>query len=139
MTRDRDAGGHHRPGPDERAGQAGPQDSSVAADRSTVNPAGFCHGHGLIVVHGNAAFKRLFGSDCIGLPAREGMLGLSRDAFTVMDAVLDRGKPAARWVRYAGGRWRLTVAPRKDPESGETYGVAFHLSREGAPAGRRDG
>ncbi len=27
-----------------------------------------------------------------------------------------------------GGRdWRMTVAPRRDPGTGEVYGVAFHL------------
>jgi hypothetical protein len=47
-----------------------------------------------------------------------------------MDAVLSRGRPAARWVKLNGRRWRLTVAPRNDPGTGETYGVAFHLREE---------
>jgi hypothetical protein len=103
--------------------------AQAADDGSTTNPAGFCHGAGLIVVHGNAAFKRVFGAGCVGLPAREGMVGLSRDGFGVMDAVLARGRPAARWVRMQGSQWRLTVAPRIDPGTGEIYGVAFHLRR----------
>jgi hypothetical protein len=96
-------------------------------DGASVHPAGFCRGQGLIVVYGNAAFQRVFGAACVGMPAREGMVGLSREAFAVMDAVLHRTRPAARWVRLNGAEWRLTVAPRADVDTGETYGVAFHL------------
>ncbi len=97
------------------------------ADGASVHPAGFCQGQGLIVVYGNAAFQSVFGPECVGLPAREGMVGLSRDAFTLMDAVLSLGRPASRWVRLNGRPWRLVVAPRTEMGSGETYGVAFHL------------
>ncbi|MGD0019558.1 MAG: hypothetical protein ABSD62_09930 [Candidatus Limnocylindrales bacterium] len=98
-----------------------------APDGAAVHPAGFCHGPGLIVVHGNPAFRRVFGDGSVGLPAREGMLGLSRTGFTLMDAVLRQGRPLARWVRLAGETWRMTASPRIDPGSGEIYGVAFHL------------
>jgi hypothetical protein len=62
------------------------------------------------------------------------MLGLSSDAFGVMDAVLKRGHAAARWVRLGGEEWRLTVAPRVDPGTAEVYGVHFHLRRRERPA-----
>ncbi len=102
-------------------------DPDQTQDGPATNPAGVCHGAGLIVVHGNPAFKRIFGVGSVGLPAREGMLGLSRTGFTLMDAVIREGRPLARWVRLAGETWRMTAAPRIDPGSGEVYGVAFHL------------
>ena len=37
------------------------------------------------------------------------------------------GRPLARWIRRDDEDWRLTAAPRVDPETAETYGVAFHL------------
>jgi len=80
------------------------------ADGPATNPAGICRGAGLIVVHGNPAFKRVFGEGSVGLPAREGMLGLSRTGFTLMDAVIRQGRPLARWVRLAGETWRMTAA-----------------------------
>lgn len=57
------------------------------------------------------------------------MLDLSADAFAVLDAVYESGRPFARWIRRGGSDWRLTVAPRADPETGEVYGVRFHLRR----------
>lgn len=93
----------------------------------SARPAGFCLGPGHIVVYGNAAFVAAFGARCVGLPAREGMLGLPSAAFAVLDAVFASGRPLARWIARDGEEWRLTAAPRVDPESGETYGVAFHL------------
>jgi len=103
------------------------RDEGEAIDGSQTHPAGFCQGAGLMVVHGNAAFRSVFGADSIGLPAREGMLGLSRTGFTLMDAVMRQGRPLARWVRLSGETWRMTAAPRIDADSGEVYGVAFHL------------
>jgi hypothetical protein len=96
-------------------------------DGPATNPVGICHGPGLMVVHGNPAFKRIFGEGSVGLPAREGMLGLSRTGFTLLDAVIRQGRPLARWVRLGGETWRMTAAPRIDPGTGEVYGVAFHL------------
>ena len=61
------------------------------------------------------------------MPARESLLDLPPSAFTLLDAVLTRGKPLARWIRFGGEEWRMTVAPRMDPGTGEVYGVAFHL------------
>ena len=102
-------------------------ESDQVQDGPSVNPAGICHGPGLIVVHGNPAFKRVFGAGSVGLPAREGMLGLSRTGFTLLDAVIRQGRPLARWVRLSGATWRMTAAPRVDPGNGDVYGVAFHL------------
>jgi hypothetical protein len=68
------------------------------------------------------------------LPARESLVDLPPAAFALLDAVLARGKPLARWIRFAGEDWRMTVAPRTDP-TGEVYGVAFHLrARSDVPA-----
>jgi hypothetical protein len=55
------------------------------------------------------------------------MLGLPPEAFALLDAVLPLDRPAARWVELDGETWRMTVVPRADPETAETYGLAFHL------------
>jgi hypothetical protein len=100
-----------------------PRDATAAP----LRPAGFCVGPGHMVVYGNAAFVAEFGDRCVGLPAREGMLGLPADAFAVLDAVFASGRPLARWIRRDEEDWRFTAAPRVDPETDETIGVAFHL------------
>ena len=80
-----------------------------------------------MIVHGNRAFIEAFGKGCIGQPAREALLDLPPAAFELMDLVYQGGKPlAARIVTPAGER-RLVVAARRDPETGETYGVTTHL------------
>lgn len=94
---------------------------------STTRPAGFTTGPGHLVVHGNPAFRRIFGEASVGLPARECMLDLPLEAFDLLDAVLRTGRPLARWVRRGEGVWRLTATPRRDPATDEVYGVAFHL------------
>jgi hypothetical protein len=86
-----------------------------------------CRGTGHVVVYGNPAFVAAYGAVAVGLPARESLLDLPPRAFALLDAVLRRGKPLARWIQIGGEDWRLTVAPRSDPGTGETYGVAFHL------------
>ena len=83
-----------------------------------------------MVVYGNPALRAAFGDVSVGLPAREGILGLPSEAFTLLDAVYQGGKPLARWIDRDDERWRMTAAPRTDPETGEIYGVSFHL-REG--------
>jgi hypothetical protein len=104
-------------------------EAESAAGGVAAHPAAMCFGAGHLVVYGNAAFVAAFGASSVGLPAREFMLDLSRDAFAVMDAVLASGRPAARWVRLDGEEWRLTVAPRVDPGKAEVYGVHLHLQR----------
>ena len=86
-----------------------------------------CRGPGHIVVYGNPAFVAAFGAGAVGVPARESLLDLPAGAFVLLDAVLTRGKPLARWIRFAGEDWRMTSAPRMDP-TGDVYGVAFHLA-----------
>jgi hypothetical protein len=90
-------------------------------------PAGLCAGPGHMVVYGNPALRAAFGDVSVGLPAREGILGLPTEAFVLLDAVYARGKPLARWIDRDDEAWRMTAAPRIDPETGEVYGVAFHL------------
>jgi hypothetical protein len=99
----------------------------VLASGSTTRPAGLCVGAGHILVHGNAAFVAEYGEASIGLPAREVMVGLPGETFSLLDAVLHRGRPLARWIRRDDEDWRLTAMPRLDPETNLPYGVAFHL------------
>ena len=99
--------------------------ASPPPDRT--NPSAFHLGPGHIIVHGNSAFVNAFGSECMGQPAREAMLALPHEAFELMDLVFARGRPLARRIRLHGREWRLVVAPRRDPETEETYGVASHL------------
>jgi hypothetical protein len=93
----------------------------------TGRPAAFCFGPGHVVVHGNPAFHASFGPWTIGQPAREILVDLPSLAFEVMDQVFAEGRPLAAWLPGREGDWRLTVAPRIDPETDETYGVTFHL------------
>ncbi len=103
-------------------------------------PAGMCLGPGHLVVYGNPAFVATFGRQCIGMPARETMLGLPSEAFELLDAVLADGRPLARWVAIGGEDWRLTAMPRRDVETGLAYGVSFHLRRRSdVPVLRADG
>ncbi len=98
-------------------------------------PAGFCLGRGHRIVHGNPAFEESFGPAAVGLPAREASLELPPAAFELFDAVLAEGRPLAVWLPGEAEDWRLTVAPRVDPETDEVYGVMFHLrARSDVPA-----
>ena len=94
---------------------------------SETRPAGIAHGPGHLVVYGNPAFRAAFGEGAVGLPARETMLDLSGTAFELLDAVYAEGRPLARWISRAGESWRITAIPRRDIETGEVFGVAFHL------------
>lgn len=97
-------------------------------------PAAICLGPGLVVVYGNPAFVAVFGAGAVGVPALEGLVGLPREAMATLDAVLAHGRPLARWITWADGHWRLTVAPRIDLETGQPYGVSLHLRvREDMP------
>jgi hypothetical protein len=86
-----------------------------------------CHGPAHIVVYGNPDLLAYFGSACVNVPAREGLLRMPRAAFALLDAVLVRGKPLARWVSMDGADWRMTAAPMVDIGTGEIYGVRFHM------------
>lgn len=90
-------------------------------------PAAFHLGAGHLIVHGNAAFIASFGSGCVGQPAREALLDLPPAAFELMDMVYRIGKPLACRIDTPAGERRLVVAPRLDPETGESYGVTSHL------------
>ncbi len=93
-------------------------------------PVALLHGPGLRIVHGNPAFVAEFGAVAVGLPAREALVGLPPAVFDVADRVLTLGRPLACWLEVAGMRRRLTVAPRRDPETEEVYGVAIRLASE---------
>ena len=90
-------------------------------------PAGLADGPGHVIVYGNPAFRAAFGDGAIGLPARESLVDLPPEAFALLDAVLDRGRPLARWIRRDDADWRLTARPRREVGTGMVYGVAFHL------------
>jgi PAS domain-containing protein len=98
-------------------------------DLAGPNPAAFHYGQAHMIMHGNPAFLALFGKTSVGMPAREAMTDLPRTAFELMDRVYREGRPLARRVRTPAGERRLVVVPRRDPETGETYGVATHLRR----------
>ena len=90
-------------------------------------PAAFHYGPGHMIMHGNAVFVAMFGQGVVGQPAREAMIGLPAKAFELMDLVYTTGKPGACHVTTNAGEKRLVVAPRRDPETGEIYGVTTHL------------
>jgi len=91
-------------------------------------PTALLYGPGHRIVHGNPAFVAEFGPVAVGLPAREALVGLPPRVFDVADRVLVSGRPLACWLDVAGTRRRLTVAPRRDPETAEVYGVAIRLA-----------
>jgi hypothetical protein len=99
------------------------------ADRHAVagHPAAFHDGAAHVIRWANEPFLTLFGAGLIGLPAREAMPGLDRPGFELMDRVLREGRPLARRVTTPRGPMRLVVVPRRDIETGETYGVTTHL------------
>jgi len=97
-------------------------------------PVALLYGPGQRIVQGNAAFVAEFGANKVGLPAREALLDVPGIAFEVVDRVLAAGRPLACWLEVAGERRRLTVAPRRDPETSEIYGVAIRLAHQGSSA-----
>jgi hypothetical protein len=106
---------------------------SVRLPEAPPWPAAFLLGPAHRIVHGNPAFLDAFGASCVGQPAREALVDLPSAAFRLMDRVLRDGRPLACRLSLRGGDVRLVVAPRQDPETRETYGVAAHLR----PAGLR--
>lgn len=91
------------------------------------HPAAFHEGAAHVIRWANTPFLALFGDGVVGLPAREAMTGLGRGGFELMDRVLREGRPLARRVATPSGQQRLVVVPRRDIETGETYGVTTHL------------
>jgi hypothetical protein len=104
----------------------GPGDPGLPAT-AAGHPAAFHDGPAHVIRWANPPFLALFGDGVSGLPAREAMTGLDRAGFELMDRVLREGKPLARRVATPSGPLRLVVVPRRDIETGETYGVATHL------------
>ncbi len=109
---------------DERRDEVGDE---RALDGAATRPAALCSGPGHLVVYGNPAFVARFGTQSVGPPAREGLIGLPPAAFNLLDRVFARGRPLARWIRLGTEEWRMTAAPRRDLVTQEVYGVAFHL------------
>jgi hypothetical protein len=103
------------------------QSAAGAARTAPAAPAAFHFGPGHVIVHGNPPFIEAFGESSVGQPAREALIGLPPAAFDLMDEVYRTGRPLARRIETTFGIRRLVVAPRRDPETGETYGVTMHL------------
>jgi hypothetical protein len=103
-----------------------PGDADARATASG-HPAAFHDGAAHVIRWANPPFLALFGEGVLGLPAREAMTGLGRAGFELMDRVLREGRPLARRVATPSGQLRLVVVPRRDIETGETYGVTTHL------------
>ena len=104
-------------------------DRAPRTDRPAAQePVILLYGPGQRIVHGNPAFIAEFGAAAVGLPARESLVGLPPRVFEVVDRVLSEGRPLACWLEVAGERRRLTVAPRRDVETGEIYGAAVRLA-----------
>jgi hypothetical protein len=93
--------------------------------------AAFHFGPGHVIMHGNPPFLATFGAAGVGQPAREAMVGLPSVAFDVMDQVLRSGRALATTIETRGGRQRLVVVPRRDPEVEEPYGVTTYLRSGG--------
>jgi hypothetical protein len=114
--------------------ESDPVQSAPEGGAPARRPAAICHGPGHLVKYGNPAFVAIFGAQCVGLPAREGLLSLPPDAFVLLDVVLAKGRPFSRWIHLGKEEWRMTAVPRVDPGNQEIYGVAFHLrSRSDLP------
>ena len=113
-----------------------PSAAREAASPPTQHPAGLLYGPGHLVVHGNAPFRELFGTELLGLPAAEALLDLPRAAFDLMDLVYREGRPLACPIVVRGAPWRLTIAERREGGTGEVYGIAVHLvpRASGGPA-----
>lgn len=98
-----------------------------ASPSSSPAPAAFHFGKGHVIMHANLAFIEVFGAEAVGQPAREALLSLPSKAFELMDLVYATGKSAACRISTVSGPQRLVVAARRDPETGESYGVTTHL------------
>ena len=99
----------------------------ASAGPASPNPAAFHLGPAHVIVFGNPAFVAAYGTETLGQPAREAMVDLPSAAFELMDMVLREGRPLALRIRVSGAERRLLVVPRKEADTGETYGVATYL------------
>ena len=103
------------------------RDGAPLGDPSERWPAAMCIGPGHVVMHGNAAFLAAYGEEALGLPAREVLLDLPAAVFVVFDAALAEGQPLGCWIKRGRADWRLTVVPRRHPETDEIFGLLFRL------------
>lgn len=104
------------------------------ARESAQQPVVLLYGRGSRIVHANPAFAAEFGPGLVGLPAIEALPAWPKRVFDIVERVLDGGRPLAAWVEVGGLRRRLTVAPRRDPEDDEVYGVAVRIAIDGEGA-----
>jgi len=93
--------------------------TSIVGAASGGHPAAFHVGPAHVIVWGTPPFRAIYGAECLALSAREALLDLPPEAFTLMDRVLREGRPLARRIETPSGERRLVVVPRRDPD-GET-------------------
>ena len=101
---------------------------SIASMEDHSRPAGLCTGAGS---HARLRQPRPEGRlrvrrDRPARPRRDRRATVRRRSTCSMPCTV-AARPLACWITRDGEDWRLTAAPRKDPETGEVYGVAFHL------------
>jgi hypothetical protein len=103
-------------------------------------PAALAYGPGHLLVHANPAFKAAYGSAVEGLPAAEALLGWPPAAFALLDLAYREGRALAYAVTLQGRARRLVMAPLRDVESGEVYGLRVHVTepKPAPPAGTAD-
>jgi hypothetical protein len=97
------------------------------------HPAAMVHGPGHRIVHANEAFRAELGRGVLGMPAAEAIVDFPSEAFDGLDLAYREGRAVACRVTVRGSARRLVVAPIRDIETGEVYGVRLHL----VPAGER--
>ncbi len=90
-------------------------------------PAAIVHGPGHRIVHANEAFRAELGRGVLGMPAAEAIVDFPPAAFAVLDLAYREGRAVACRVTVRGTARRLVVAPTRDLETGEVYGLRLHL------------
>ena len=115
-----------------RTGAWEPADPSrPTAGAPSARAAAFHYGPGHMIVHGNPAFIEAFGpTPSVSRLARRCSACRRRRSSSWISSTR-RASPVPARSRRTGAR-RLVVAPRRDPETGEIYGVTTHL--RGRPA-----
>ena len=118
-----------------RAPGGAPASGSAAAQHlaAAQHPAAIVHGPGRRIVHANEAFRAELGRGVLGMPAAEAIVDFPPEAFDVLDLAYREGRAVACRVTVRGSARRLIVAPTRDIETGEVYGLRLHL----VPAGER--
>ena len=130
----RSAGGSRRSRPARSAGSGDGRHRGSCRHPRRAQPGRVPLRAAHLIMHGNGAFLARSATRPSACPPGRSMTDLPREAFELMDRVLREGRPLARRVATPAGERRLVVVPRRDPETGETYGVTTHLRAPGPRA-----